>query len=208
MNDVGWEPRPAESGEQKSLRSHLLIALGYDARDPRALEEARKVADRALQNPTSVSPELAVGAVDLAALNGDQAFYEKLMAAVKGAKSPEQYYLYLFSLTRFSDAKLLERTLDYAISPDVRSQDALEVISAVMSNPAGEQLAWNFIQSQWGAVQKSGGHLPARKSSQPRIRSAPLACATKLRASMTRTKSQPQSALSVSQSRASTTVSI
>ncbi|HTU43184.1 MAG TPA: M1 family metallopeptidase [Candidatus Aquilonibacter sp.] len=157
MNDVGWEPKPGESGEQKSLRSHLLIALGYDARDPKALEEARKVADQALQNPAAVSRELAISSVDLAALNGDQAFYDKLMAAAKTAKSPEQYYMYLFSLTQFGDAKLLERTMEYAISPEVRSQDALEVISGVMRNPAGEQLAWKFIQSHWSAVQKSGG---------------------------------------------------
>ena len=55
----------------------------------------------------------------------------------------------------FSDPKLLQRTLDFAVSPDVRSQDALRLISNVMHNPAGEKLAWDFIQSHWDAVAES-----------------------------------------------------
>ena len=65
--------------------------------------------------------------------------------------------MYLFTLPQFSDPKLLQRTLDYALSPDVRSQDALGVISSVMSNPEGQKLAWDFVLAHWDAVQKVGG---------------------------------------------------
>jgi len=157
LKDVGWEPKSGESDEQKTLRARVFNALGYDARDPLALAEARKIADKALDNPASVDRELAGSAFGLAALNGDQAFYDKLLGATKNAKSPEEYYMALFTLPQFSDAKLLQRTLDYAISPDVRSQDALGLISNVMQNPAGEKLAWDFVQAHWDAVQKAGG---------------------------------------------------
>src|SRR5229473_2316693 len=46
MKDVGWEPKPGESDEQKTLRTRLLNSLGYDARDPEALAQARKIADK------------------------------------------------------------------------------------------------------------------------------------------------------------------
>jgi aminopeptidase N/puromycin-sensitive aminopeptidase len=132
-------------------------ALGYDARDPIVLAQARKLADKALNNPASVDRELAGSAFELAALNGDRAFYDKLLATLKNAKSPEEYYMALFALPRFGNLKLLQRTLDYAISPDVRSQDALRLISDVMRNPAGEKLAWDFVLAHWDAVQKAGG---------------------------------------------------
>ena len=112
MNSVGWEPKPGESDEQKALRARVLTALGYDAGDPKALQQARKIADEVLENPASVGRDLAFGAVRLAAMNGDQAFYDKLMAAVKNAKSPEQYYMYLLALSQFSNPKLLEQTLE------------------------------------------------------------------------------------------------
>jgi aminopeptidase N len=157
MKDVGYEPKPGESDEQRTLRSQLFDALGYDARDPETLEEARKIADKALADPASVDSEMAGGAFALAALNGDSAFYDRLMEATKSPKSPELYYTYLFTLPRFSDPKLLQRTLDFAISPEVRSQDSLRVITTVMRNPAGRDLAWDFVRSHWGAVAKAGG---------------------------------------------------
>jgi aminopeptidase N len=157
LKDVGWETKPGESDEQRTLRARLFNALGYDARDPQVLAEARKIADKALQDPESVDREMASGALTLAALNGGEDFYDKVMAGLKNPKSPEEYYMYLFTLPEFGDAKLLQRTLEYAISPDVRSQDALGVISSVMRNPAGEKLAWDFVLAHWDAVQKAGG---------------------------------------------------
>ncbi len=157
LKDVGWEPKAGESDEHKTLRSHLLYSLGYDAQDPLALAQARKVANKALDDPGTVEREMANGAFRLAASNGDETFYNRLMAALKSPKSPEEYYVYLFALGRFSDPKLLQRTLDYAVSPAVRSQDALQLITRVMDNPAGEKLAWDFILAHWDAVQKSGG---------------------------------------------------
>ena len=157
MKDVGYEPKPGESDEQRSLRSDLFRALGYDARDPETLEEARKIADKALADPQSVDSDMAGAALTLAALHGDSAFYDRVMAATKNPKSPEQYYTYLYTLPEFIDPTLLQRTLEFAISPEVRSQDALSVITTVMRNPAGRDLAWDFVRQHWPEVEKAGG---------------------------------------------------
>jgi aminopeptidase N/puromycin-sensitive aminopeptidase len=157
MKDVGWEPKSGESDEQKTLRAGLLNALGYDARDPEALEQARKIADKALADPASVDHQLAGGAFGLAALNGDPDFYDRVMAGLKNPRSPEEYYIYFYTLPQFGDPKLLQKTLDFAVSPDVRSQDALGLITGVLGNPAGQKLAWDFIQSHWDAIAKAGG---------------------------------------------------
>jgi aminopeptidase N len=157
MKELGWEPKPGESDEQRTLRARLFNALGYDARDPEALAEARKIADKALADPSSVDHELATGAFSLAALNGDAAFYDKVMAALKNTKSPEEYYIYFFTLPQFGDTKLLQRTLEFSISPDVRSQDALQLVTGVLDNPAGEKLAWDFVRQHWPELEKAGG---------------------------------------------------
>lgn len=157
MKEVGWEPKPGESDEQKALRPEVFAALTYAARDPETLATAHKIADQALNDPASVDHEMARAALGLSGLDGDEALYDRVMAALKNAKSPEEYYIYLFSLPDFTDPKLVQRTLDFAVSPDVRSQDALSVISSVLRNPAGQTAAWNFIQTHWDAVQKSGG---------------------------------------------------
>jgi len=155
--EIGWEPKPGESDEQKTLRARLLYALGHDARDPQVLEAARKIADKALGGDTSVDNELAGSAFGLAAINGDEAFYGRVMTALKNPKSPEEYYLYFYTLPQFSDPKLLQHTLEFAVSPDVRSQDALGLVANVLENPAGEKLAWDFIRQRWSDIEKAGG---------------------------------------------------
>jgi len=157
IKEVGWEPRSGETDEQRLLRNRIMGALGYDARDPDTLAQARKIADQALIDPSSVDHDLAGGALPLAALNGDAGFYDKVMSALKNPKSPEEYYSYFFTLPQFTDPKLLQRTLDFAISPDVRSQDALQLVTSVLANPDGQKLAWEFVRQHWPELEKAGG---------------------------------------------------
>ncbi len=156
-NDLGWQPQPGESDDRKDLRAKVLGVLGGPGRDPKALEEARRLTEQALQDPASVESGLEGAALGLAALNGDGALYDKLLAAMKTAKTPGQYYLYFFTLSNFRDPQLLDRTLQFAISPEVRSQDSLNLIGAVMSKPAGQRPSWDFVRTHWAEVQKAGG---------------------------------------------------
>jgi aminopeptidase N len=155
--ELGWQPAPGESDEWKTLRATVMKTLGYAGRDPEVLAEARRVADRALDNPTAVDRTMAITAFSLAALNGDAGLYDRILDHLKNPKSPEEYYIYVGTLTQFTDPRLLERTLQYALSPKVRTQDTLGLIAGVMENPAGEKLAWDFTQKHWSDIEKIGG---------------------------------------------------
>ena len=155
--DVGWQPKPGESEDQAALRAELMRALGGIAHDPQVEALARNVANQYFADPASVDHELAGVALRIAATNGDQAFYHKLMASMKSAKTPEEYFNAIFALGRFTDPMLIEETLEFAISPQVRSQDAPYLISGVMQNPAAQKQAWSFVQAHWETVEKLGG---------------------------------------------------
>ena len=157
MKDVGWEPKPGESDEQKTLRARVVEIMGYDARDPEVLAQARKMADQALANSSSVEHDMLPAVLADAAVNGGSDFYDAVVSALKQAKAPEEYYNYFFALAQFSDPKLLQRTLDFAISSDVRSQDALQLVTDVLANPDGQTLAWGFIRQHWPELEKVGG---------------------------------------------------
>jgi aminopeptidase N/puromycin-sensitive aminopeptidase len=122
------------------------------------IASARKLTERALQEPSSIDSTVAFTAFALAAQNGDAALYEQLMTKLSASgTSLENYYLYFQTLSKFRNPKLLERTLEYAISSSVRSQDTLGLIAAVMKNPAGGKLAWEFVQAHWSDIDKVGG---------------------------------------------------
>jgi len=154
---VGWEPKPGESDEQKSLRRQLLFTLGHTARDPETQAVARKLADAALENPASVEHELASAALRVTALNGDESFYSRTMDRLKDMKTPQDFYMFQGTLSSFRDPKLLQKTLEYALSPAVRSQDSLGIMARVMNNPAGAKLAWDFVRGHWDEITKLGG---------------------------------------------------
>ena len=155
--DVGWEAKPGESEDQATLRGELMAALGNVARDPQVQALALKLANQYLADPSSVNHEMAVAALQIAARNGDQALYDKIMENLKAAKTPETYFNDIFALGRFSDPALIEKTLEYAISPAMRSQDAPYLIYGVMQNPVAEKQAWSFVQAHWGTIENLGG---------------------------------------------------
>lgn len=154
---IGWEPKPGEPESVNGLRANLLLTLSDVGHDPQTQSLARKLAEQALQDPSSVNHEIARAALRAAAANGDEALYDKIMADLKMAKTPEIYYRDVFALTRFRDSKLVERTLQFALSPDMRSQDSPYLISAVMQNPAVARQAWSFVQDHWASIDKLGG---------------------------------------------------
>jgi len=155
--ELGWQTRPGDTDEQKSLRARVFHTLGYTGRDPEVLAQARKLADEALEDPSSVDGTMAATVFSVAALDGDAALYDKIVSHLKSAATPNQYYLYFGALSDFSDPKLLERTLQFALTPDVRTQDTLGLIASVMENPAGEKVAWSFVQARWPDIEKIGG---------------------------------------------------
>jgi aminopeptidase N len=155
--DIGWEPKPGENADREALRAQLMIALGYTARDPQAEALARKLAHLALDDPSSVDHELGFAAIRVATTAGNEALYNQIKDRLKSAKTPEQVLAYQRSLAQFRDPALLEKTLELAISPEVRSQDSLILISLVMQNPDGQKPAWDFVCSHWEKIQSLGG---------------------------------------------------
>ncbi len=155
--ELGWTPKPSDTPDQRTLRARVLFALGYTGRDPDTLAEARKLAEQALDNPEAVDATMMGTVFHLAAINNDSAFYDKIVEHMKAAKTPEQYYTYFGTLSDFTDPKLLQRTLDLSVTPEIRTQDKLGLIAQVMENPEGGAEAWEFSKAHWKEIEAVGG---------------------------------------------------
>jgi aminopeptidase N/puromycin-sensitive aminopeptidase len=156
-HDIGWEAKPGESEDRAALRARLMMALGEVARDPQVQALARKLADQYLADPSSIDHEVGAISLRIAARNGDQVLYDRIMADLKAAKTPETYFADISALRRFNDPTLVEETLEFAISPQMRSQDAPYLISSMMQNPATAKQAWTFVQTRWTTIENLGG---------------------------------------------------
>ncbi len=148
--DLGYRTAPNDSDDTKQLRASVLLTLGYAGRDPKVLAVAREMTEQALERSEEVDPSLFGSMVKVAAMHGDAALYDKIAAKLNDSKlPPNEYDTWMYALTEFRDPKLLQRTLRYIAGPDVRNQDAGEMVGAVWENPAGMQPGWEFVKANW-----------------------------------------------------------
>jgi len=149
---LGWTPQPNDSEEQRARRADLLALVGGVGHDPKLLELSRQLAAKALRGE-AVDPTLLYPALSIAARSGDSALYEQLQKRAQSATSPEASLRYLLVLGDFRTPALVERSLEYAISPQVRSQDAPFLLNRVLGNHATQDQAWDWIRQHWAQVE-------------------------------------------------------
>lgn len=145
---LGWEPRPADSDEQKAMRASLLNILG-DAGDPGALAAAQKIVQQYLKSPDAADSTMAGPAFNVAAQNGDSALYSQLTAAMTGAKSTDQYLSALFALAGFRQPELVQHTLELIDQGKVRQQLYPGLFATLLRNPASRDATWSYLKAHW-----------------------------------------------------------
>jgi puromycin-sensitive aminopeptidase len=121
--------------------------------DPGTIAQAREVGSEA-GSGGDVDPSVAAAAIAVVATNGDAAEYERYRRLAKSMRTPQEQERYLFALARFPEVDLAERTLEAALSDDVRSQDAPFLISSMIGNNRehGER-AFRFAAEHWDEIQ-------------------------------------------------------
>ena len=80
--------------------------------------------------------------------------YDKMLRVAQNATDPGLKADALHLLTRFQDPLLVMRTLQYAVSDEVRSQDSWTLIALLLDRRETQDLAWQFVQQHWTAIAK------------------------------------------------------
>ena len=157
VDRVGWTAKPGESDEIGELRSIVLFTMGHAGRDREVLREAGRLAQAHVTNAARLHPSIVDTTLHLAAIEGDSALYEQYLSRMKGAASPTEHLQYLAALSFFTNAELQKRTLDYATSSEIRTQDAPMLIRMMMQRPWANAAAWEHVKSRWDHIERSFG---------------------------------------------------
>jgi aminopeptidase N len=157
LDEIGWAARSGEPPDTADARATLVALLGGTARDPSVLAKSREIVLRELDMPGSTDAELLNVVVNLAAIAGDQALYDKYVERSRSATDPEEKYRYLGALTSFTNPALVRKTMDLVLGPEVRNQDAKIFLAGMLGSPDTQHLAWELLRARWGDVQKKTG---------------------------------------------------
>jgi aminopeptidase N len=144
-----WEAPAGETSEQRIMRATVLGILGVEGEDPEVIAGARRVAQQYMSDPSSVDAVLADRALPIAAISGDEAFFNQVLEHMKSAPTPEIARRYRDLIPQFRDPKLIDRAVAYIYSDELRSQDLPNMAAELFFNPAAKQAAWTAAQAHW-----------------------------------------------------------
>jgi aminopeptidase N/puromycin-sensitive aminopeptidase len=148
-------PVKGESFDRQQLRGTLFEMLGA-AQDPAVLAQAKQLTTRVFavdnKKDKTLDATLSDSAVLVSASNGDPALYDKLLAISRNSGDPGEKTDALRTLGRFRDPALVNRTLDYLVSGEVRNQDTWIVLTALLRDRATRDQTWEYMQKNWDKV--------------------------------------------------------
>ncbi len=153
---LGWDQSKEDSENDIKLRSLIINMMLYS--------ELPEVVDEALQRYAAspieaLNPELRASILMAAVRHSsDPGVIDSLYAAHKKTSSSELRDDITAAITSSRDRKVLSDVLERVKKGDtIRRQDAARWIIGTLRNREGRQLAWQWIQDEWGWIETNFG---------------------------------------------------
>ena len=142
--ELGWAPTEGESDLTSKLRGLLVGVLAIQGNDADAQARCREM----LTDDTT-DPELAAAAATAVASIGTDADFDEYLQRFRTATTPQLKLRYMFALAEFPTETQIRRTIDLALSSDVKTQDAPFLLNRCIANRQHGTMAWESVRRQW-----------------------------------------------------------
>ncbi|HUV58342.1 MAG TPA: M1 family metallopeptidase [Acidimicrobiales bacterium] len=136
---LGWEPREGESSQAGELRAIVISALGHQGRDAGIIAEATRRFDAGL-----VIGDLADAIVAITMGQGRPGDVMICQERERAAATPQEEQRYLFAPASSNDPAVILATAERAFR-EVRTQDALYLIGALMRSRLAGERVWRYV---------------------------------------------------------------
>jgi len=161
---IGWDAASGESHLTALLRSLVIGRRGSYGHKETVEEAKRRFEKYTGGDEQALVPDLRDSVYRIVLANGDASTFEAVLSLFRKADLHEEKERCMESLGSVKDETLIQKTLEFAFSEEVRSQDKAFVIARVAGNPKGREPAWNFVRTHWDAFFEmyTGGFLLSR----------------------------------------------
>lgn len=155
---LGWEPKPGESHLDCMLRGEILTALANFGHDE-TLSEANRRFQAFLEDRKTplLSPDIRKAsyvAVMKRVNQSNKWGYESLLRVYRETDLSQEKTRILSSLSSCCDPSLVLEVLNFVLSPEVRSQDAVFGLAVSVE---GRETAWTWLKDNWEYISKTWG---------------------------------------------------
>lgn len=150
LADLGWTPADNEPDLVSKLRGTLVQMVAITGRNTDARATCRAI----LFDKASTEPELVAAASNVVAATGDAQDYEWFLGKYRNPSTPQERIRMLYALAEFDDAELISRTCTFALTSEVKTQDAPFLLGRCIANRKHGEQAWNFVRQNWQHANK------------------------------------------------------
>jgi aminopeptidase N len=150
--ELGLNAKPGDSDDRLELRATVIQTLDRGGNDANLAADARSALQQSLSGAAAMDASAARTVAMVAARHGDGALWDQLLAASQKATSPNEQYRYLYALGAFEDSALIDRGLNFSLTPELRGQDTPSFLGTFLSNPVARQRAWAFVKQHWNEL--------------------------------------------------------
>ncbi|OAY26889.1 aminopeptidase M1 isoform X1 [Manihot esculenta] len=155
---LGWDPKQGESHLDSMLRGEVLTALAVFGHDLTLNEASRRfhafIDDR---NTLLLPPDIrkaAYVAVMQRVSTSNRSGYESLLRVYRETDLSQEKTRILGSLASCPDPNIVLEVLNFVLSSEVRSQDA---VFGLAVSKEGRETAWTWLQDKWDYISKTWG---------------------------------------------------
>lgn len=148
---LGWEPKEQEGPKAANLRPSLIQILG-DLGDPELVGACRERFHRFLNDAGSLAPDLRPAVLSVVGRNADEATWDKLHQLGLQTTSVEEKNNYYDALAHTSDAKLVRKTLQIALTDELATSRAIFLVGKVARWSEHPEIAWQFARANIKAL--------------------------------------------------------
>ncbi|KAL3497457.1 hypothetical protein ACH5RR_040189 [Cinchona calisaya] len=155
---LGWDPKPGESHLDAMLRGELLTALALFGHEETQKEASRRFHIFLDDRDTPVLPPDLRRAVYVAVMQSvtksNRSGYDSLLKVYKESDLSQEKTRILGSLGSCEDPDIILEILNFLLSSEVRSQDAVHGLNV---SREGREVAWKWLKDNWDQIAKTYG---------------------------------------------------
>ncbi|XP_048435335.1 aminopeptidase M1 [Pyrus x bretschneideri] len=153
---LGWQPKPGESHLDAMLRGDILNALAVFGHDL-TLDEATRRFHAFLEDrntpllPPDIRKAVYVAVMQRASVS-NRSSYESLLRLYRESDLSQEKTRILSSLASCPDPNITLEVLNFILTPEVRSQDA---VFGLAVSSKGRETAWTWLKENWEHISKT-----------------------------------------------------
>lgn len=155
---LGWMPKKGENDEDNQMRPYILSASLY-GQNADSEAEAHKIYTEYQDKLDTLSADIRAYVLTNEVENyGSSDLTDKLIALYQKTSDPSFKMDIRAAIVKSKDENELKKIVSWFENSEIiKPQDLRGWFAGVLNNPAGEQLAWDWIRDEWAWLDKTVG---------------------------------------------------